>query len=204
MARRIRQAIKARIGDGSRLLLCTIAVAAMGDVAHGADEPKGGEALAEARGRLLRGNYTEAPEQFEALAAEQPIEAAIGRSLAQRATGEIAEARATLQAAVAALDDVDKSPAAARLLTEAATLEFDVGDYAAAEQHVAEALRRVPDHLPARWLRAELHRVLGRVQAGGWRFDEPTGTPSEQIVERRRISFAPNAAWREGRHWPFN
>jgi hypothetical protein len=47
--------------------------------------------------------------------------------------------------------------------------------------------------------------VEGRLQAGGWRFDEPTGAPApEQIVERRRISFAPNAAWREGRYWPFN
>ena len=47
--------------------------------------------------------------------------------------------------------------------------------------------------------------VEGRLQAGGWRFDEPTGAPSaEQIVERRRVSFAPNAAWREGRYWPFN
>ena len=45
--------------------------------------------------------------------------------------------------------------------------------------------------------------VEGRLQAGGWRFDEPSGTPSEQIVERRRISFAPNAAWREGRYNPF-
>jgi predicted Zn-dependent protease len=139
---------------------------------HAADEPAGepaadavagDEALVEARSRLLRGNYTEAAEQFEALAAEQPIEAAIGRALAQRATGEIAEARATLQAAVAALADDDKSPAAARLLTEAGVLNFDVGDYAAAEQHVADALARVPDHLPARWLRAELHRVQGRV-----------------------------------------
>ena len=47
--------------------------------------------------------------------------------------------------------------------------------------------------------------VEGRLQAGGWRFDEPTGAPApEQIVERRRVSFAPNAAWREGRYWPFN
>ncbi|HET9206668.1 MAG TPA: beta-propeller domain-containing protein [Burkholderiaceae bacterium] len=46
--------------------------------------------------------------------------------------------------------------------------------------------------------------VEGRLQAGGWRFDEPSGVPAEQIVERRRISFAPNAAWREGRYSPFN
>jgi hypothetical protein len=42
------------------------------------------------------------------------------------------------------------------------------------------------------------------VQATGWRFDEPSGAASEQIVERRRISFAPNAAWKEGRYNPFN
>ncbi len=46
--------------------------------------------------------------------------------------------------------------------------------------------------------------VEGRLQAGGWRFDEPSGAPSEQIVERRRISFAPNAVWKEGRYSPFN
>ena len=46
--------------------------------------------------------------------------------------------------------------------------------------------------------------VEGRLQAGGWRIDEPSGVPAEQIVERRRIGFAPNAAWREGRYSPFN
>ena len=46
--------------------------------------------------------------------------------------------------------------------------------------------------------------VEGRLQAGGWRFDEPSGAPSEQLVERRRISFAPNAVWKEGRYSPFN
>jgi hypothetical protein len=46
--------------------------------------------------------------------------------------------------------------------------------------------------------------VEGRLQSGGWRFDEPGAPAPEQIVERRRVSFAPNAAWREGRYWPFN
>lgn len=49
--------------------------------------------------------------------------------------------------------------------------------------------------------------VEGRVHSGGWRFDhsgEPGVPANEQIVERRRISFAPNAAWREGRYDPFN
>jgi hypothetical protein len=46
--------------------------------------------------------------------------------------------------------------------------------------------------------------VEGRVQPAGWRFDEPNAAPAEQIVERRRISFAPSAAWKEGRYSPFN
>ena len=47
--------------------------------------------------------------------------------------------------------------------------------------------------------------VEGRVLAGGWRFDEaPGAAAAEQIVERRRISFAPQAGWREGRYSPFN
>jgi hypothetical protein len=47
--------------------------------------------------------------------------------------------------------------------------------------------------------------VEGRVQTAHWRFDEQPGVaPGEQIVERRRISFAPNPAWREGRYSPFN
>jgi hypothetical protein len=47
--------------------------------------------------------------------------------------------------------------------------------------------------------------VEGRLHGGGWRFGEQPGVlAAEQIVERRRISFAPNAAWREGRYSPFN
>ena len=47
--------------------------------------------------------------------------------------------------------------------------------------------------------------VEGRIEGMGWRFAQSPDTPfSEQIVERRRVSFAPSAAWREGRYWPFN
>jgi hypothetical protein len=47
--------------------------------------------------------------------------------------------------------------------------------------------------------------VEGRIETAGWRFAQSPGTPfHEQIVERRRISFAPSAAWREGRYSPFN
>jgi len=47
--------------------------------------------------------------------------------------------------------------------------------------------------------------VEGRVESAGWRFGQSSDTPfQEHIVERRRISFAPNSAWREGRYSPFN
>ncbi|HEU5296053.1 MAG TPA: beta-propeller domain-containing protein [Burkholderiaceae bacterium] len=47
--------------------------------------------------------------------------------------------------------------------------------------------------------------VEGRVEGAGWRFGQSPDTPfHEQIVERRRVSFAPSASWREGRYWPFN
>jgi hypothetical protein len=46
--------------------------------------------------------------------------------------------------------------------------------------------------------------VEGRVESVGWRFEgDASGPGGEQVVERRRVSFAPNAAWREGRYWPF-
>ena len=48
--------------------------------------------------------------------------------------------------------------------------------------------------------------VEGRIESAGWRFAQSSDTPfHEQIVERRRVSFAPDAAaWREGRYSPFN
>jgi hypothetical protein len=47
--------------------------------------------------------------------------------------------------------------------------------------------------------------VEGRIEPTGWRYEgEGAARDGEQIVERRRISFAPNAAWREGRYSPFN
>lgn len=46
--------------------------------------------------------------------------------------------------------------------------------------------------------------VEGRLDSAGWRFDDRPGAPApEQIVERRRVSFAPNAVWKEGRYSPF-
>jgi hypothetical protein len=46
--------------------------------------------------------------------------------------------------------------------------------------------------------------VEGRLEWQAWRWGEAAELPSDRLVERRRISFAPIAPWREGRHWPFN
>jgi Beta propeller domain len=47
--------------------------------------------------------------------------------------------------------------------------------------------------------------VEGRIEGTGWRGEPDAPSHSgERIVESRRIHFAPNAAWREGRYSPFN
>lgn len=46
--------------------------------------------------------------------------------------------------------------------------------------------------------------VEGRVDGAGWRYGQSPDTPwVERLVERRRVSFAPGGAWREGRYSPF-
>ncbi|MBL8317715.1 MAG: beta-propeller domain-containing protein [Burkholderiaceae bacterium] len=46
--------------------------------------------------------------------------------------------------------------------------------------------------------------VEGRIEQSAWRWGEAHELPGERLVERRRISFAPTAPWREGRYSPFN
>ncbi|HEX6020135.1 MAG TPA: hypothetical protein VFZ28_18715, partial [Burkholderiaceae bacterium] len=46
--------------------------------------------------------------------------------------------------------------------------------------------------------------VEGSIEGAGWRFGQSPDTPwFEQIVERRRVSFAPGASARDGRYSPF-
>ncbi|MFO1219976.1 MAG: beta-propeller domain-containing protein [Burkholderiaceae bacterium] len=45
--------------------------------------------------------------------------------------------------------------------------------------------------------------VEGRIEADAWRWGEAHELPAERLLERRRISFAPMPAWREGRYSPF-
>ena len=50
--------------------------------------------------------------------------------------------------------------------------------------------------------------VEGRIESAAWRTGEAPDAPAverlvERLVERRRVSFAPDAPWREGRYNPF-
>jgi hypothetical protein len=46
--------------------------------------------------------------------------------------------------------------------------------------------------------------VEGRIEQSAWRWGEAHELPGERLVERRRVSFAPTASWREGRWSPFS
>ncbi len=46
--------------------------------------------------------------------------------------------------------------------------------------------------------------VEGRLDGTAWRWGDAVEPPGERLVERRRVSFAPTAPWREGRYSPFS
>src|SRR6185437_12065047 len=112
--------------------------------------------LAAARKLLLTGKYAEAEEAFGKLAAENPVQAALGAARCQASAGKRDEAAAILKAAAA------KRPDAA-LFAELARLAFERGDYPAAQAAVDAALKADADELSACWFAAELHRVAGRL-----------------------------------------
>ena len=126
-----------------------------------ADEPSKKPAgnLAAARKLLLTGKYAEAEESYQKLASEKPVEAALGIARCQASTGRRDDATAMLKAAA------EKHPKAAGLAAELARLAFDRGDYPAAQENSAAALKAEADNLQARWVLAELHRTAGRLDA---------------------------------------
>jgi tetratricopeptide (TPR) repeat protein len=115
------------------------------------------EESAAARKLLLTGKYAEAEEAFGKLAAQNPVQAALGVARCQASAGKRDEAAAMLKAATA------KRPDAAALFAELARLAFERGDYPAAQEAVDAALKAEADELSALWLDAELHRVAGRL-----------------------------------------
>ena len=110
--------------------------------------------LAAARKLLLTGKYAEAVEACQALRGDDPA-VAIVLARAQEAQGKPAEAIATLA----------KPRSTAAIEAELARLEFDRGNYEAAQRHVDNALKAEATRPLARWIAAELDRTAGRVEA---------------------------------------
>ncbi|HYW80230.1 MAG TPA: tetratricopeptide repeat protein, partial [Thermoguttaceae bacterium] len=109
--------------------------------------------LAQARALLLGGKVAEAAELFADAASTDPV-AAIGLARCLCAQGKREDAVATLSAL---------ADGRAEIQAELASLALQRGDYPAAGQHADEALRLDRDTLQARWVRAELDRLAGRL-----------------------------------------
>ena len=108
--------------------------------------------------RLLRqGRYEEALEAFEPLRDVHPVAVALGEARCLRAQGKYDQAEERLRSASGMSAESDQVPA------ELARLAFEGGRYEQAAAHVSEALERVKDSVAARWWRAELDRVQGRI-----------------------------------------
>ncbi len=115
------------------------------------------ESLTEARKQYLTGHYAEARELYEKLVEAEPVVAALGLARSHEATGGIDKALDVLKQAANA------NPKAAALPAELARLAFERGDYRAADEHVAAALKLDRDQLLARWITCELARVRGKL-----------------------------------------
>jgi tetratricopeptide (TPR) repeat protein len=113
--------------------------------------------LADARTRLLRGNYEEARALYEAAARDPALRpaAAVGQSRAWQSQGDYDKALAVLD------DAIKDSVQHADLHARRAELLYLRGRWADAEKAVEEALALDPGHFAARWVRAQLYRDRG-------------------------------------------
>lgn len=138
----------------SLLCLCLTASLHVAN-ARGADESAAD--LAAARHLYLTGKYAEAAEAFQKLSDAEPVAAALGLARCRSSQGHYDEADSLLRKAAAG------HPQAHELHAERAALAFGRGDYPAAHEEVAAALKARPDSPPARWWQAELDRTAGEL-----------------------------------------
>ena len=130
------------------------------------DEPKTPKSkkpegpLAEARQRLLRGNYDEARAAYEKLLADDKLKAAvtIGLARAHQSTGEDTKALSALEDALKA-DEKN-----ADLLAARADLLFALGRWDEASKDAEAAFKINENQFLARWVRARLIRDTGDVK----------------------------------------
>jgi Flp pilus assembly protein TadD len=115
--------------------------------------PAAEEPPTKARALLLSGKYAEAAEVYGRTAAKDPA-AAIGVARCLAARGRLDEA-------VRSLAPLAKGQAAVE--AELAALAFERGEWKEAAARADEAIRLERRQLLARWIRAELDRVTGRL-----------------------------------------
>jgi Tfp pilus assembly protein PilF len=116
-----------------------------------------GGTLKEARQALLRGNYAEAREIYEALAKDPKnrVAASIGISKADQSQGDYDHA-------LSVVDDAIKSHARdADLLARRAEVLYLRGHWDAAEKSARQALEVAQEHFLARWVVAQIYRDRG-------------------------------------------
>jgi predicted Zn-dependent protease len=144
------------------LPLLALLLLAVGGAAQKPDAPKKPAGpLADARQRLLRGNYDEARDAFAAAAKADPKlapQAAIGTAESYRLVGEYEKALDVLNAALT------DSPTDPDLLAERGHHLFHLGKWDAAEKDADAAIAAKPDQLLARWTKAKILRDRGSVK----------------------------------------
>ena len=144
--------------------------------------------LEEARRLYLTGRYEEAAKLFGELAGNEPVAAAIGLARCHWSTGKHDEGHEVLEAAS------DQHPADADLTGELAFLAFQRGNHEAAGKLAGEALKSDAKQLTSRWVNAELHRVVGRMEeanmAYGWFIDYYNDNDTFTTEDLRWIGLA--------------
>jgi tetratricopeptide (TPR) repeat protein len=141
-------------------------------------------ALADARERLLQGNYAEARAKYQKLLRNAPDRAAatIGLSNSWQAQGEYDKAE---QVVAAALKDLGQS---ADLRARQAELNYLRGRWDEAEKTAEQALRTTKDHFLARWIRAQVWRDRGDLRKADQEFRWFVRTYSERSENDKDIT----------------
>src|SRR5262249_32294416 len=122
--------------------------------------------LKEARPRWLHGNYEEARELYQAASKDPQFQegAIIGVSRTWESQGEYDKALAAVDAAI------KEQPKSADLLARRAELLYLRGRWEEAEKSAAAAIELKKDHLPARWIRAQIYRDRGELKKADTEF----------------------------------
>lgn len=114
-----------------------------------------------AREHLQKGRYDEAVEACEQLEKSDPIAAALIRSRAQEAVGDLSQAVAGLTTTAA---KHGKDAAGAPLFARLAEVQLLQGQYDEADKNVAQALKLNPDLPAARLVQADLYTATGKLK----------------------------------------